>query len=170
MIIHNRPPILRMQHNALPTRRVNISMTLQNRRPTVLVETILALLIVKRSSRSLRPTNSHVIYVALSRKPVLRRIAAPSYTKEQVVELLLFMHNRALHNGSINSTVANKVVDAVVLFCPDAKVDHVVVRKELDLEDVVPEGAESEVGWGRGCFLEDVRVDEVVFGGEREVD
>ena len=44
------------------------------------------------------------------------------------------------------------------------------MREELDLEDVVPEGAENEVSWGCGCFLEDVRVNEVVFGGEREVD
>jgi hypothetical protein len=49
MIIHDRPPALRIKHNALPTRRIYIAMARQDRRTSILRETVLAVFVVVRT-------------------------------------------------------------------------------------------------------------------------
>lgn len=167
MIVHHGPSILGVDHNTLPTGRIDIAMTSEDRRTTIFLKATLAILIIERSSRDFRAANNNVVYLAFRSETSrsIGRVATHTHAVEHVVEVLFFPHNSTLSDSSSISTIAHHVVDTVVLLGPPAKSHEVVVREKLDLEDVVPEGAEGEVYGVFGRLLEDEWVDEVVLVG-----
>lgn len=160
VVVNDWRTLLRVEHDSLAARRVNIIMASQNQRPAILGKTIPTLLVDKPAIRSGRAADHDFILIARGRE-VGRRVAASTGREEEVVkisplELVAAFHGAAA--GGILGEVGGAAGDA------EGRVGH------GDLEDVVPVGAEGEEGHGVGVVLEEVAVDAVVGGAGGDAD
>jgi hypothetical protein len=122
---------------------------------------------VVRSRDGIAPTYSDTVLISRRHKLVLRATALPN-AEENVIVLLLLMHNSALHHSIPLRRVADDGPDFLLTTGPALDL-HVVA--ELDLLDAGPVGAESKVQrLRRVILLKDERIDEIVASVLRETD
>jgi hypothetical protein len=158
MIVHDSPISLWVQHDALTTWCVDISMALQNSRAAALHQAVFTVLVVIRAGDMIGATHGHVILVA-GRDKVFECVATLTHAEEDVKQIVVFVHGCTFLDCISLCRVADDIVD--VLICADPGY-QLFLRGKLQLLDSRPEAAKGHVHRRVVIRLEDVRVDEIV--------
>lgn len=117
MIIHNRPLTLRIQHNTLSTGRIYIPMARQYRRPATLRETIPSIAVEIRPSDVFGAADYDVVFITGWREFEISSTALP-HAEENVEELFILVHDRALLDRKVRCVVRNDGPDILLVAAP----------------------------------------------------
>lgn len=159
MIVHYRLLTLRVHHNALSTRRIDIAMARKNGGAATLGKAVFSIGIEVRSGDGLGAADSNAILVALWHEFMFRTTALAD-GEENVIEFLVLVHDCTFLDCKVRSRITDDVLDIGPISSPRLEL---LVIAHFDLLNARPVAAKGEVYW-RVCilFLEYVRVDEIV--------
>lgn len=141
MIVHDRSLALRVHHDALSARRINISVTGQDGRSAVLRQTVVAVNVVVGPSDGVGAADSYMVLVARRRQFMSPAAALPD-AEEDVVVFLVLVHDGTFLDGEVGRGIADDVLDVRFAAGPRSQLRVVV---HFDLLDARPVAAEGEV-------------------------
>jgi len=156
-----------MHQYGLAPRRIHVTVAGKDRRPARVCQAVLARLVVKRALRRGRPAQNDAVLVAQRREARLERVAARADGEEEVVVLLVLVHDGAFDDGGIGARVSGNVSQRVGVARPREQLRAV---GQVGLVDAVPEAAKGEVDRAGGRLVEDEGVDEVVVSTQGQAD